>query len=124
MIIRDYYPSDIESLRKIHKQDFPFPDPTNLLFLSKKTIVNDENKIIGAGFVRLTSECILIMDESLPKLTRIKSVLNLAESLRRDVQLHGLDECHAFVRSSKIANLLYWFGFRESKGGKALVINL
>jgi len=113
----------MESLKKIHTQDFPFPDLTNLLFLSKKTITDNSERIIGGGFVRLTSEAILILDKNIPKITRTKSILAIAESLRKDVSSKGMDECHVFVRSANIQVLLEHFGFKESKSGKALVIH-
>jgi len=102
--------------------EFPFPDLSNPLYISRKTII-ENNQIVGAGLVRLTGEGILILDPSQPKTVRARAAAQVIEALKQDVKSRGLDECHVFVRDPNVVKFLKHVGFVESQGGKPLVIH-
>lgn len=122
VVIRDLERSDIERLRAMHDDAFPFPDLSNPRYLIQKAI-DVEGELIGSGIVRLTSEAILILDKTTPRVTRVKATQAIVNSLMRTAKLKGLDECHAFVREPNIERLLKTLGFENSKGGTPLFID-
>src|SRR5882724_1044273 len=132
MHIREYTPSDLDALRRLHwAQGMPyaFPDLTNPLFLTKLVIERDspgadgkevgdiptaEREIVGAVLLRLTSEAYFLLDPcaGAPR-DRWQSLLMLHEAARQDAALRGLDDAHAWL-PPQIANA---FGRRLTRLG-------
>jgi hypothetical protein len=84
---------DAAETERIHDGSFPFPDFSNPLYISKFSAV-DNAKLIAVGVVRLTAEGILFTDRNVPLVTRAKASYNVMNSLREDLKVRGLDECH------------------------------
>jgi len=111
-----------KELRKIHDESFPFQDLANKLYISQKTVI-DNGEIVAAGLVRLTAEGILMCNMNMPVITRARATRELIESLKKDVQSRGLDECHVFVKDPKVQEFLMKLGFKICRGGQPLVIH-
>lgn len=109
IILRGIESGDIDSLKKI-KIGFEFPDLSSYLYACKRVALVDD-KIIGAGFIRLTCEGILIIDESFPLVTRVKVIKALIDNVFAEAESIGLSECHVFLSNGKIRNLLSKLGF-------------
>jgi N-acetylglutamate synthase-like GNAT family acetyltransferase len=120
MIILDYI--DEEVIKRIHDDSFPLPDLSNPLYVSQKTVI-DEGDVVAAGLVRLTAEGILITNQSLPAITRARASKELIEALKKDCKGRGLDECHAFVKNSVVAEFLFHLGFQKCQAGQPLIIH-
>jgi hypothetical protein len=138
MHIREYTAADLESLRRLHSAQgmpYQFPDLTNPLFLTKLVIERDSpgddsreihgldsrnvngiagREIIGAIFLRLTSEAYFLLDPGAgtPR-DRWQSLLMLHEAARADAAHRGLDDAHAWL-PPQVANA---FGRRLSRLG-------
>ena len=134
MHIREYMPSDLESLRRLHSAQgmpYQFPDLTNPLFLTKLVIERDSpgadgrelrdgnsllaaGEIIGAILLRLTSEAYFLLDPlaGTPR-DRWQSLLMLHEAARADAARRGLDDAHAWL-PPQVANA---FGRRLARLG-------
>ena len=122
MIVRDLIATDLPLLYAMHDNQFPFPDLKNHLYMVKK-VAQDKDGIIGTGIVRLTSEAILITDQTRPRSTRVKAVARLADAMLIDTKATGMDECHVFVRNSNIEHIVERIGFKKCRGGIPMVLH-
>ena len=113
---------DLEEMKRIHDNSFPLPDLSNRLYICKKSVI-DDGKLVAIGLVRLTAEGILLTNQLLPVTMRARASAVVIEQLKQDVKAWGLDECHVFVKSSKVQQFLKHLGFQLSKGGQPLVIH-
>jgi hypothetical protein len=123
MLILNAVNSNIHELEKINSYDFPTPDISNPLFVSKKICVS-HGKVVGFAAVKLTSEGILILDKDQPRITRSRAVVELFKSCKQDLAKLNLDDCHVFVKDEKVSHFLEKIGFKFSKGGQVLVYDL
>jgi hypothetical protein len=120
LTIRNLLTNDLPLLQDIHASncDFPFPDLLNQLYCCNKVVEDSKGKIIGVGFVRLTSESILILDKQQPKSLRVRAIKLLFDRMKKDMRFLGMDETHAFVEDSEVnlrSMLKKLFGFIECK---------
>ncbi len=118
MQIREYRESDLAALRAIHAAqgfDYPLPDLSNPLFVTKLILsesqaeANEESpsakidtpqqeKIIGAAFLRLTAEAYLLLEPKAgtPR-ERWQWLLQLHAATERDAWNRGLEDVHAWL---------------------------
>ena len=101
MLVREYRESDLATLQRIHAaQQFPyaFPDLRDPLFLTKIVVTGDDDRILGAAFLRLTAEAYLLLDsqQGSPR-QRWQSLLVLHDAAQRDAQQRGLEDVHAWL---------------------------
>lgn len=96
--IREYTSTDEQEVRSIHERcsDFPLPDLINPNYVIKEVAVLDD-KIIGLGAIRLTSEVLTILDLDVARSTRAKAVELLLRTGIYKSQKLGIDEMHAFL---------------------------
>src|SRR5579871_1028968 len=116
MQVREFQPSDIDALRRIHSaQNFPyaFPNLADPLFLTKLVLTsNPENQNSGrevattrtpqspiaAALLRLTAEAYFLIDPQLTKpRDRYRALLTLHEATRQDALGRGLQDVHAWL---------------------------
>lgn len=101
-------------LQAIHKEDFPLPEYGNGLYLRSKAVVTPSGKLVGAGFLKLTSETSLILNPSLSRISRARIIKDLIASLQRDLEQAGLDGTHVFLQGNEVDKteaFLESFGF-------------
>jgi hypothetical protein len=96
MIIRDYKPSDLEAVKRIHERtgiDYTFPDINSPLFLVTKVIEDDSGVIRACGGAYIQVELYLWLDpddwaDAPDKLAAIHA---LDGSVLHDCYLKGID---------------------------------
>lgn len=121
MLITDLDNSKLDELKLIHDKEklYPFHDLKNPLYCVKKAIIEDD-KLIGACAVRLTSETSLIMDPDVSRLVRARALRNTFSILYDYLKGFGLDDTHVFVTPADnhyYANFLKKnFGFVDATG--------
>jgi len=65
VLIREYTPADLEALRRMHASqgfDYPFPDLSDPIFISKLVVEDDDGRPVMASLARLTCEMYLLVD--------------------------------------------------------------
>ena len=115
MRIREYLPSDLDALRRMHAAQgfgYPLPDLNAPLFLSKLVLEEDGEgagwgreeadrssaRVTMAILLRLTAETYLLHDPGAgtPR-QRWQRFLALHDAARRDAAARGLDDVQAFL---------------------------
>lgn len=101
MLIREYTESDLDALRSMHASqgfDYPFPDLTDPIFVSKLVVEDDSGRAVMASLARLTCEMYLLADGRAGKprdrLTRLQA---LHDTGQYDLLARGLDDAHAWL---------------------------
>jgi hypothetical protein len=126
MTIRALTPNDIDEIRKIHnlfyKDEFEFPDFLNN-FLCAFVVIDDDEKIISAGGVRMIAESVLITDLNHSTRDRRKALYQVLEASQYLTLNADFKELHAFVQDDKWSRHLNRVGFLPTKG-KSLVLEL
>jgi hypothetical protein len=101
MIVREYTSADLDALRRMHVRqgfDYPFPNLSDPIFVSKQVVENDSCDVVMACLARLTCEMYLFMDpdEGSPR-ERYARLLELHRTGRKDLIARGLDDAHAWL---------------------------
>lgn len=122
-MIRDFETNDIFDIEDIWllycSDDFAMPNYNSHANVLKKTI-EFEGKVVGSAFVHLTAEIGLIIDKSLPNITRAKLIRDVFIDLVSEMEKTDLEDYHIFVvpdsdeRYAKF--LINNFGFEKDKG--------
>jgi hypothetical protein len=113
---------DAEIMKEIHDNSFPLPDLLNPLYVSQKTAI-ENGRVVAIGLVRLTAEGVLICNMKEGSLARARASATLIEELKKDCIQSKLDECHVFVKDSKVHKFLSHLGFKFCQGGTPMVIH-
>lgn len=118
MEIRDIELRDLVLLEK--HATFPMKNFYDQLYIMKKSVIKDE-KLIGSFFVKLTTESMLIFNESCP-LTRARALKMMFDYILKEHLKLGFDDSHIFLNNlDNYGELLKkHFGF-EDVIGKPLV---
>lgn len=119
-MVRNFSPEDIFEIEDIHERvsEFPLPNFSSPTNIAHKTLLVD-GKIVGTGFVHLTAEIGLIIDDKLPKLTRAKLIKELFTVLLAQMSLTDLEDYHIYVvpeSDDHYVEFLKNFGFERDKG--------
>lgn len=116
-MIRDLNLNDLRILENDAK--FPLPNLNNKLYTIQKSVeINDE--LIGAFWVKITSELSLVASNATGPLKRIKMLLEINHYVKEQLKLLGIDDIHVFIDDLEFSELLKThFGFSEATG-KAL----
>jgi len=114
VLVREYTEADLEELRRIHSAqgfDYPFPDLSDPIFVSKLVVENDAGRVVMASLARLTCEMYLLVGrnedgtrragnrlpaESGPR-ERFAQLLILRSAGERDLLARGLEDAHAWL---------------------------
>lgn len=78
---------------------FPFPNLDSGLYCSQRAIYNDQGKLIGGAFLKLTSEAMLILDPNAKGFERAKGIKEIFTLVPIEMDKFGLDQVHVFVLS-------------------------
>ena len=101
MNIRAYTESDLSALKQIHSAqnfDYPFPDLTNPLFVSKLVLADDVGQIAMAALARVTCEIYLLADPLHGTARgRYANLLALHHAAEKDLRTKGLEDAHAWL---------------------------
>ena len=101
MIIRDYRPEDEPVLREMHAAqgfDYPFPDLSNQLFLTRLVLEDDSGRPVMAALGRLTCEVYLLArpGEGAPGV-RWRRLLVMHEAMRRALHAQGFEDATCWI---------------------------
>lgn len=121
MVITNVLESEVEVLKSLHDNSFPFPDLDDCIV---KQAVIDNGILVGMGIVRLTTEGILIINKDLSSLTKSRCIQGLINNMVPKVKSLGIKDCHVFVQDYKMIRFLQEIGFQDCKGGKAMILFL
>lgn len=114
------------SLRELNLNDlmilerhsmFPLPNLTSKLYCIKKSI-EDDGKLLGSFWVKLTSETSLILEPSLSRLAKARAIKEIFDFLVEELTSLGLDDSHLFIENDNlyVEILKKHFGFKDNLG--------
>ncbi len=108
-------PQDLERIREIHKQHgFPFSNP--LINVGSSVIENEDNLIVGAGYLRPIVEAIMYLDLGQSSRVKIESLKLMLRDAEFFADKFGMSELHLFTENEKFRHILMkHFGFEEPK---------
>jgi hypothetical protein len=115
--------SDLPAIREInthpdHRYDLDSPN-----FVFGGVIVDDDDKIIGFGGVRILYEPVMILDFKQSKKTRISAARELLVNGIQHSIAYGVSYWHAFCDKEFAAFLVKWFDFRPADG-TAIILDI
>jgi hypothetical protein len=109
MLVREYTPSDLDALRRMHARqgfDYSFPNLADPVFASKLVVENADGRVVMASLARLTCEVYLLVDregegnsdaDKSGARERYLRLLALHRAGERDLLARGLDDAHAWL---------------------------
>lgn len=122
MSLRAIRESDIEQLRRIHKEHFgteygfnEFFDHALMLF-----VYEEDDKIISAGSVRTIVEACTITDKDATKKERHRAFMEILRASLLTCGIHKYHELHAFIQDPRWYQILQKMEFKPTVG-QALV---
>ena len=107
--------SHVKLLKEYNNSKFPFPNLASPLYIIRGAIVDKDNNLLGAGFIKLTAEAIIILDPKIGKINKATAIYKLFDAARRGMVKKGLDGVHAFTNDVNFQSFLKKrFGFEKS----------
>jgi hypothetical protein len=101
MRIREYRPEDEPALRAMHAAqgfDYPFPDLSNQLFLTRLVLEDDAGKPVMAALGRVTCEAFLLADPRAGRPgDRWQQLVVLHEAMRGALHARGFEDATCWV---------------------------
>ena len=101
MRIRDYLPEDEAALREMHGAqgfDYPFPDLSNQLFLTRLVLEDDDGRLLMAALGRVTCEVYLLAQPGEGTAQeRWQRLLALHEATRRTLHVQGFEDATCWI---------------------------
>jgi hypothetical protein len=118
MNVREYRPSDLDELKRIHKEfynsEFELPDfLTNYICA---VTIEDDKGIVTVGGVRNIAEAVAVTDKNHSLRARYKALWELYHALNYIARNSGHTQLHAFVQDEKWLTHLSNIGFHSTKG--------
>ncbi len=115
MQLRELELHDLVLLEK--DAQFPMPNLLSSLYCIKKSIEED-GKLIGSFWVKLTSETSLIIDSKYSNITRARAIREIFSFLRPELINKGLDDSHLFIQDNDhyVELLKKHFNFKDNLG--------
>ena len=101
MRIREYTPADDAPLRAMHAAqgfDYPFPDLSNQLFVTRLVLEDDNGRPLMAALGRVTCEVFLIADpRSGTPQDRWQRLVAMHEAMRRALHAQGFEDATCWI---------------------------
>lgn len=97
MIVREYNWADFDDVSRIHRAqnlDYELPDLFSPMIIVK-TVAMAGSELVGAAFLRLTSEAFLLIDPRAEKKAHIFMALH--DNARQKAAQAGLDDANAWL---------------------------
>jgi hypothetical protein len=120
VIIRDFQFKDIEELKRIHKEgnyelEYPF-EVFSSRFSDLFSVVDDDDKLISSGGVRLVPEIVVATDKSQSARVRREALVKILQIAEYITRRDGHQGFTASTDDEKWYNHLLKYGFVPSKG--------
>lgn len=111
--------SDSKRLHEIwernYSKEFPLPDLSHSVI--DAVVVDENDKVLGFGIVKLFAEAVMTLDKSQPTRVKIETLRLLFQEAIRGVVGADLHHIHAFVQDPEFSRLMKkHFGFETAKG--------
>jgi hypothetical protein len=107
--------------QKFYKGEFGLPGLDKAIYA---VVVEDKEKVVGFGQTRLTTESLMVIDQSLSVRDKVEILKLIMEAQTIGMTKAGLDETHAFAQNPNFARILKrHFGY-EPVLGETLVMRL
>lgn len=107
--------------QKFYKDEFGLPPLDKAIYA---VVVEDKDKVVGFGQTRLTTESLMIIDQSLSLRDKVEILKLIMEAQTIGMTKAGLYETHAFAQNPNFARILKkHFGY-EPVLGETLVMKL
>jgi hypothetical protein len=114
---------DLDWITKIVQKHHSFPVAEPRINLGS-IVVEDEEGIIGAGYLRPITEAIMFLDLDRSLRSKAEALTLMIQQGVKDASAFGLSEIHAFVENPRFCKELQkHYGFVEPEG-KALVLRI
>ena len=115
LIIRELRESDIPALFEMHQrtEKFPFPDWKDPLYPIKETVENESGRIVGAGFLKILAEPVLIIDKACSSTERAHIIRELLMVGKMKTSKLGIPDWHVFIKDNEkfVQFLIEVYGF-------------
>jgi hypothetical protein len=110
-----------EIWQKYYMTEFGLPSLENTVYA---VVVENEGKVVGYGQTRLTTESLMIMDQSLSLREKVEILKLIMEAQTIGLTKARLSDTHAFAQNPNFARILKkHFGY-EPVVGETLVMRL
>lgn len=105
---------DLECIEELNRlQDFKLPDIKHCVV---DRIIYDGNEIVAYGIVKRMAEAIMLVNPSVPVVTRAKAMRELMIIAETFSAKTDCQQLHCFVKDERLARLLEkQFGFKITK---------
>ncbi len=111
-----------DELKELHDNTFPFPDLSDSMYISRKSVIS-EGRVIAGGLVKLTTEGVLFVNKFASLHQKSIASKAIIESLKQDLINKNIHECHTFVQSMNVCMFLSSLGFKYCKESNPMVIH-
>jgi len=107
--------------QKFYKGEFGLPSLDKAIYA---VVIEDKEKVVGFGQTRLTTESLMIIDQSLTLREKVEILKLIMEAQTIGMTKAGLNESHAFAQNPNFARILKkHFGY-EPVLGETLVMRI
>jgi hypothetical protein len=100
MHVRDYEEADLPDLERIHSEmgfDYKMQNMESPLVLTRKVILNDDGRIIGACYTVVQVEACLLLDPELGPAEKVDAITEVDAEVSSDSYAKGLDQQVAYL---------------------------
>jgi len=115
--------TDIEKLQELYEKSglkYEF-DPRN--FLVAAEVVNDNGEIVGAGYIKVFAEAVIVFDSDKDNMSKAWALTTLIHHVKRFLRKTSVQQLHVFADDIFAQKLTKHFGF-ETIPQKALVLEV
>ena len=122
MRYRDAQLDDMPSIKRINQQPLHGYDLDTPQFVLAGVVEDDKGEIIGFGGVKVIYECIIILDQTRVKKSRIEALKLLIRNGCALSKRRGIQFWHAYCEPNFGLFLQRWFDYTPAEG-MAIVLN-
>lgn len=95
-MIREANLNDYVKLENVPR-DFSMPNPNNPRNIIQNALLDESGKVCGLAVVHATTEVSIILDGSIPRITRARLIKELFSDLIVRIKEFGYEDTHVFV---------------------------
>lgn len=116
-------PEQYAQARELHAKvgmDYKFPNLESPLLIVKRAVTDEQGKLLGFCVLRLTAECMLLLDPDLRPDTKMEVMTALSPSVIGEAYAQGLDDVMAAIPEDvedKFRKRLGELGWQRDRSG-------
>lgn len=100
MIIRNQGLDDVQEILSFHREDFQLPSIHNPNYVIRDVFVDESGTVIGAGWVKLTTETMITFHPEVSAFERARCIKQYFQSVYDRLEQMGIDDTHLFVKDN------------------------